>query len=81
MDVIIMDRNCNELAICLVYHGGANYGKMVVIKEPFCRIFELWALDMGLGYVKPRFMEVHEDDLNTKVADGEHMPTADHASM
>ncbi|KAL1823429.1 hypothetical protein ACET3Z_010207 [Daucus carota] len=36
---------------------------MVVIAQPFGRVFEIWNHDMGLGPVEPRFLVVNEDEV------------------
>lgn len=63
MEPSLCDHNANELAAYLVNHGAHNYKCMVIIAQPFGRIFELWSLDMGLGSSDPRFVAVHERDL------------------
>uniref|UniRef100_A0A166CT15 Uncharacterized protein n=1 Tax=Daucus carota subsp. sativus TaxID=79200 RepID=A0A166CT15_DAUCS len=40
---------------------------MVVIAQPFGRVFELWSLEMGLGPMEPQFMAVNEADLGPEV--------------
>ncbi|KAL1827911.1 hypothetical protein ACET3Z_006323 [Daucus carota] len=44
---------------------------MVIMAQPFGRVFELWSLDMGLGPVDPQFMAIHEEDLNPEVVNNE----------
>ncbi|KAK1396912.1 hypothetical protein POM88_006775 [Heracleum sosnowskyi] len=39
----------NTLAAYIAEHIARNWKTMVIIKEPFRRIRELWSLDMGLG--------------------------------
>ena len=63
MEVDICDRNANELAAFLADHGARNYQVMVVINQPFGRIFEIWHADMGLGPAEPQFMAVNEEDV------------------
>lgn len=71
MDVKLCDPNANALAAYLAQHGAENYKNMVIIAQPFGRIFELWNLDMGLGPADPQFMAIHEDDINPEVVDDE----------
>ncbi|KAL1809788.1 hypothetical protein ACET3Z_026778 [Daucus carota] len=54
---------------------------MVIMAQPFGRVMELWSLDMGLGPVEPRFIAVHEHELNPVVVNGEDDPAEveDHA--
>ena len=63
MEVNLCDPNANELAAYLADHGARNYHNMVVIAQPFGRVFELWNHDMGLGPAEPHFMAVHEEDV------------------
>ncbi|KAL1805159.1 hypothetical protein ACET3Z_028227 [Daucus carota] len=44
---------------------------MVIIAQPFGRVFDLWNADMGLGSADPRYLAVHEEDLNPAVVDGD----------
>ncbi|KAL1816674.1 hypothetical protein ACET3Z_019248 [Daucus carota] len=67
----LCDPNANELAAYLALHGAQNYKCMVIISQPFGEIFEFWSRDMGLGSAEPRFIAVHEDDLNPAVVDEE----------
>ena len=67
MEVTLCDHNANELASYLANYGAHNYKVMVVIPQPFGRVFELWSLDMGLGPVDQQFMVVHEADLIPEV--------------
>lgn len=69
MEVTLCDPNANELARYLAHHGAENYKVMVVIAQPFGRVFELWSLDMGLGPVEQGFMAVEEADLVPEVVD------------
>lgn len=67
MEPTLCDPSANVLATYLVEHGAQNYKGMVVISEPFGRVFELWSRDMGLGSVEPIFMAVHEAYINPVV--------------
>ncbi|KAL1818552.1 hypothetical protein ACET3Z_013421 [Daucus carota] len=53
--------------------GSGNWSVpiLIVIAQPFGRVFELWSLDMGLGPVDQQFMAVNEADLAPEVVDGE----------
>ncbi|KAL1831809.1 hypothetical protein ACET3Z_001460 [Daucus carota] len=46
-------------------------------REPFGRVFELWSHDMGLGSTEPRYMAVHEADIELVVLNGEEAPVAE----
>lgn len=50
---------------------------MVIMAEPFGRVFELWSHDMGLGSTEPRYMAVHEADIELVVLNGEEAPVAE----
>ncbi|KAL1811036.1 hypothetical protein ACET3Z_021101 [Daucus carota] len=83
MDVNLCDPNANELAAFLADHGARNYKTMVVIAQPFGRIFEIWNNDMGLGSADPRFQDVNEEDVgsgavhNVEVIEQEGMEDAE----
>lgn len=77
IEVTLCDANANALATYLAHHGAENYKMLVIIDQPFGRIRELWSLDMGLGSVDPRFVAVHERDLNPEVEDGEAEPVVE----
>ncbi|KAL1808729.1 hypothetical protein ACET3Z_025719 [Daucus carota] len=57
----------SSLAAFLALDGAQNYKQMVIMAEPFGRVFELWSLDMGLGSVELRYIAIHEADLNAEV--------------
>ncbi|KAL1826324.1 hypothetical protein ACET3Z_004736 [Daucus carota] len=60
-------RNANELAAYLADFGARNFKSMVVIAQPFGRVFEIWNDDMGLGLADARFMAVNEEDVGPAV--------------
>ena len=70
MEPSLCDHNANAIAEYLADYGAHNFKVMVVIAQPFGRIFELWSLDMGLGPSEQRFVAVHEADLVPAVEDG-----------
>ncbi|KAL1821525.1 hypothetical protein ACET3Z_016394 [Daucus carota] len=63
MEPTLCDPNANSLAAYLADYGANNFKCMVIIAQPFGRVFELWSLDMGLGSSDPRYVAVHEEDL------------------
>ena len=67
MDVNLCNRNANELAAYLADFGARNFKSMVVIAQPFGRVFEIWNDDMGLGLADARFMAVNEEDVGPAV--------------
>lgn len=67
MEVNLCDDNANDLAAYLADHGARNYRVMVVIAQPFGRVFEIWNHDMGLGPVEPQFIAVNEEDVGLGV--------------
>lgn len=71
MEPTLCDPNTNELATYFAHHGAHNYKVMVIIAQPFGRIFEIWSSDMGLGPADQRYMAIHEADLVPEVVDGE----------
>lgn len=80
LKVTLIDEDANAMAIYLAQHGDAHYDRMVIISEPFGRIFEKWCSDMGSGPVDEQFLGVREekidmDDANdvviNEVEDGE----------
>ena len=82
METTLCDHDANELASYLANHGAHNYKVMVVIAQPFGRVFELWSLDMGLGPVEPQFIAVNEADLGPEVVnEGEVHEDAENEEM
>ncbi|KAL1811208.1 hypothetical protein ACET3Z_021273 [Daucus carota] len=67
MDVNLFDPDANELAAYLADHGARNYTTMVVIAQPFGRVFEIWNHDMVLGPAGPHFQAVNEEDVGLRV--------------
>lgn len=81
MEVTLCDANANALATYLAHHGAENFKNMVIIEQPFGRVRELWNLDMGLGSADPRFVAIHERDLNPDVVDVEAVPEVDNGPL
>lgn len=48
-EVRLADAVDNELASYIAQHGANQWNQMVLIKQPFGRIVEIWNQDMGLG--------------------------------
>ena len=71
MEVRLCETNANALAIYVAHHGAEHYKNMVIIAQPFGRVFELWNRDMGFGSAEPQYMAVHEDDLVPAVDNGD----------
>ena len=71
MEVRLCETNANALAIYVAHHGAEHYKNMVIIAQPFGRVFELWNRDMGFGSAEPQYMAVHEDDLIPAVDNGD----------
>ncbi|KAL1810018.1 hypothetical protein ACET3Z_027008 [Daucus carota] len=71
MEVRLCEQNANALAAYLADYGARNFKVMVIMAQPFGRIFELWNQDMGLGSADQRFVAVHEAELGPAVDNGE----------
>lgn len=65
-EIRLADPEDNLLAVYLANHGAANWNRMVVIREMFGRVRELWMRDMGLGSAVERFQAVYEEDLDAR---------------
>ena len=71
MEVTLCDPSANALATYLAQYGAENFKTMVIMAQPFGRVFELWSLDMGLGPVDPQFIAIHEEELNPEIVNNE----------
>ena len=70
MEISLCDLEANALAEYLADYGAHHFKVMVVMAQPFGRVFELWSLDMGLGLVDQQFVAVHEADVAPVVDNG-----------
>ncbi|KAK1401582.1 hypothetical protein POM88_001187 [Heracleum sosnowskyi] len=62
-EAYLTDFEDNVLAVYLAEYGAQNFKDMVVMKEPFGRVQELWNLDMGLGPSGLRFQARRLEDV------------------
>lgn len=66
-----IDADSNEMARYMARYGAEKYYKMVIIRKPVGRIYEIWSNDMGLGPVGDQFVAELEENLEDEVIDEE----------
>lgn len=65
-EIRLVDPEDNMLAAYLARHDAETWKQMVVIREIFGRVREIWMEDMGLGWAEDRFRVVYEEELNPR---------------
>lgn len=71
LEIRLVDPVDNELASYLAQHEAFQWKHMVIIKQPFGRVMEIWNQDMGLGPFGPQYGWMLEEDVNVEAMDDE----------